>query len=116
MLCHGIWNFLQRAFCLQICFSQPGARTRTARSSGIQPHYSVGPCWPSCQCPGGGLYLSRLLFWCATSELFAGLCLGNSSGSPLLTVIGGMCYSIYLLHYTVIMAAASLTKRMLHNS
>jgi peptidoglycan/LPS O-acetylase OafA/YrhL len=31
---------------------------------------------------------------------------------PELTVIGGMCYSIYLLHYTVIMAASSFTRKI----
>src|SRR5262249_3900015 len=31
---------------------------------------------------------------------------------PQLTVIGGMCYSIYLLHYTVLMAVGSLTRKL----
>jgi peptidoglycan/LPS O-acetylase OafA/YrhL len=31
---------------------------------------------------------------------------------PLVTTIGGMCYSIYLLHYTVLMATGALTRRL----
>lgn len=31
---------------------------------------------------------------------------------PAVTTIGGMCYSIYLLHYTVFMAAGALTRKL----
>ena len=50
-----------------------------------------------------------LLLYCAT---FRGNMGNRIFVNPWITAIGGMCYSIYLLHYEVISAVARFTKRI----
>jgi peptidoglycan/LPS O-acetylase OafA/YrhL len=42
---------------------------------------------------------------------FRGVVSNRLSSMPWITAIGGMCYSIYLIHYEVISAVGRVTKR-----
>ena len=48
-----------------------------------------------------------LVLYCAA---FRGRCVNHIFRNPWLTAVGGMCYSIYLIHYEVISAVARFTK------
>jgi len=61
---------------------------------------------------GLSIFLFLILLFCLLGAVFNGVTLRAAFGNPWVTTIGGMCYTIYLVHYAFLLFVLFATRRL----